>query len=87
MPETIAAFEKCLKCAPPAKEKEAILKDIADIKKVLSFRNSPPPASKPAAVIRKTVKAPPGKGSSGSGSSASKSGSGAVDKGGWDYVN
>lgn len=87
LPETIAAFEKCLKCAPPAKEKEAILKDIADIKKVLSFRNSPPPASKPAAVIRKTVKAAPGKGSSGSGSSASKSGSGAVDKGGWEYVN
>lgn len=36
--ETIAAFEECLKRNPPKQEKEAILKDIADIKKVLSYR-------------------------------------------------
>lgn len=36
--ETIAAFEECLKRNPPKSEREAILKDIADIKKVLSYR-------------------------------------------------
>lgn len=64
--ETISAFERCLKCNPPAKEKEAILKDIADIKKVMSFQ-APPPSAAPAAVIRA------GGSTSGSKSSPSKS--------------
>lgn len=37
--DTIKAFETALKCNPPAAEKEAILKDIADIKKILSVRD------------------------------------------------
>lgn len=48
--ETIKAFEKALQCNPPPAEKEAMLKDIADIKKILSVRNggTVPPASKDA---------------------------------------
>lgn len=52
--DTIKAFEQSLRCNPPAEEKEAILKDIADIKKILSVRSGAiePPASKtPAAKI------------------------------------
>lgn len=46
--DTIKAFETALTCNPPAAEKEAILKDIADIKKILSVRNggAEPPATK-----------------------------------------
>ncbi len=46
--DTIKAFETALTCNPPATEKEAILKDIADIKKILSVRSGSfePPASK-----------------------------------------
>ncbi len=46
--DTIKAFETALTCNPPAAEKEAILKDIADIKKILSVRSGgfEPPASK-----------------------------------------
>lgn len=46
--DTIKAFETALTCNPPAAEKEAILKDIADIKKILSVRNGgvEPPVSK-----------------------------------------
>ena len=52
--DTVKAFEQALKCNPPAQEKEAILKDIADIKKILSVRNGdvqPPPVKTPAAKI------------------------------------
>ncbi|MCC7530670.1 MAG: tetratricopeptide repeat protein, partial [Candidatus Melainabacteria bacterium] len=48
--DTIKAFETALKCNPPAAEKEAILKDIADIKKILSVKDSgaaPPAGSNP----------------------------------------
>jgi len=37
--DTIKAFEQALKCNPPVEEKTAIIKDIADIKKILSVRN------------------------------------------------
>lgn len=89
LPETISAFEKCLKCNPPVKEKEAILKDIADIKKVLSFQKSPPPASTaPSAVIRKSGSA---KGSTRSSAKASPRSTPAVgkkklDEGEWGYT-
>lgn len=48
--DTIKAFEQALKCNPPAEEKTAILKDIADIKKILSVRggNFEPPAGSSA---------------------------------------
>lgn len=48
--DTIKAFETALKCNPPAAEKEAIIKDIADIKKILSVRDGGvvPPAGKNA---------------------------------------
>lgn len=46
--DTMKAFEQALKCNPPPEEKEAIIKDIADIKKILSVRNGGvmPPESK-----------------------------------------
>ncbi len=46
--DTIKAFETALKCNPPPEEREAILKDIADIKKILSVRDGGvvPPAGK-----------------------------------------
>ena len=46
--DTIKAFETALKCNPPPEERDAMLKDIADIKKILSVRNGgvEPPASK-----------------------------------------
>jgi tetratricopeptide (TPR) repeat protein len=52
--DTIKAFQESLKCNPPAAEKEAILKDIADIQKILSVRGGsvqPPPSSTPPAKI------------------------------------
>jgi tetratricopeptide (TPR) repeat protein len=53
--DTIKAFEQALKCNPPAQEKAAILKDIADIKKILSVRGGsfepPAGASAPPAKI------------------------------------
>jgi len=57
--DTIKAFEQSLRCNPPAAEKEAIIKDIADIKKILSVRSGAiePPASKtPPAKIMNTGK-------------------------------
>lgn len=36
--QTIAAFERTLKCNPPESERAAILKDITDIRKVLSMQ-------------------------------------------------
>lgn len=48
--ETIKAFEKAMTCNPPATEKAAMIKDIADIKKILVARGQlPPPGQKPAA--------------------------------------
>ncbi|CAN5467774.1 hypothetical protein BH11CYA1_BH11CYA1_01340 [soil metagenome] len=38
LPETVSTFEKCLKLTMPAKEREAINRDIADIKKILAMR-------------------------------------------------
>jgi tetratricopeptide (TPR) repeat protein len=38
LPETISAFQSALKCAPPARDKALILRDIEDIKKVLAMR-------------------------------------------------
>ncbi|HNB22730.1 MAG TPA: tetratricopeptide repeat protein [Candidatus Melainabacteria bacterium] len=52
--DTVKAFEQALKCNPPAQEKEAILKDIADIKKILSVRSGdvqPPAVKTPPAKI------------------------------------
>ncbi len=40
--ETIATFEKTLQCNPPAAEKIAIQRDIADIKKILRSRGELP---------------------------------------------
>ena len=40
--ETINCFEKAMKFSPPPAEKEAMLKDIADIKKILSMQAPPP---------------------------------------------
>lgn len=42
--DTINCFNKAMKYNPPAAEKEAMLKDISDIKKILSMQG-PPPAS------------------------------------------
>jgi tetratricopeptide (TPR) repeat protein len=63
--DTIKAFEQALKCNPPPEEKTAILKDIADIKKILSVRGGTfaPPAGSSA---------PPAKIISGSKGGASK---------------
>lgn len=44
--ETINCFEKALKFQPPQAEKDAMLKDIADIKKILSMQAPPPAPSK-----------------------------------------
>jgi tetratricopeptide (TPR) repeat protein len=45
--ETIGAFEKAMTCNPPATEKAAMIKDIADIKKILVARGQlPPPGQK-----------------------------------------
>ncbi|MBX9949349.1 MAG: tetratricopeptide repeat protein [Candidatus Obscuribacterales bacterium] len=69
--ETIKAFEQSLKCNPPPQEKEAILKDIADIKKIIGVRsgNVQPPASKtpPARIIKegKQARGAPGAKSTG----------------------
>lgn len=43
--DTIICFQQAMKYAPPAQEKEAMLKDIADIKKILSMQAPPPVAS------------------------------------------
>lgn len=53
--ETINCFEKALKFQPPPAEKEAMLKDIADIKKILSMQAPPPVPTKPSS-IAKTLK-------------------------------
>lgn len=47
--DTINCFNKAMKYNPPAAEKEAMLKDIADIKKILSMQ-APPPGSAAATV-------------------------------------
>lgn len=52
--DTIKAFEQSLRCNPPAEEKDAIMKDIADIKKILSVRSGtiePPASTTPPAKI------------------------------------
>lgn len=77
--ETISAFDRCLKCNPPAKEKEAILKDIADIKKVMSFQ-APPPSAAPAAVIRHGGAVVSGKNAQAKGKSAAAKNAAAENK-------
>jgi tetratricopeptide (TPR) repeat protein len=49
--ETIDNFRKAIKCKPPAAERAAMEKDIADITKILTMQGSPPvvPATSPAA--------------------------------------
>jgi tetratricopeptide (TPR) repeat protein len=56
LPETIKTFEKCLKLNPPAKEKEAILRDIGDIKKVLANQAPPPITDTKSAAFKPAVK-------------------------------
>ncbi len=46
--ETVSTFQRVLKLNPPAAEKAAIQKDIADINKILSMQGGPPAASAPA---------------------------------------
>ena len=53
LPETVSTFEKCLKLTMPASERALIIRDIADIKKILACQ--PKSAPKPEIV--------PGKGS------------------------
>ncbi len=69
--DTMKAFEQALKCNPPVEEKEAILKDIADIKKILSMRNggAMPPEMKSDTPAAKIIS---GKRSSSAGGNASK---------------
>ena len=43
LPETVSTFEKCLKLTMPAKEREAINRDIAYIKKILAMRTKSDP--------------------------------------------
>lgn len=88
LPETVRAFEQALKCNPPPSEKEAMLKDIADIKKIISMQAPPPvqagahPAGrspdKPAPGRAATNKAPP--------PVPAKIDRQAMEKSGWDYV-
>ncbi|MBX9722160.1 MAG: tetratricopeptide repeat protein [Candidatus Obscuribacterales bacterium] len=58
--ETIACFQKAMKMnpPPPKEERENMLKDIADINKILSMQ-APPPAVSPSAAVKPT--APPAK--------------------------
>lgn len=64
--DTIASFQKAMKCvpAPPQSEKEAMLKDISDINKILSMQEPPKTAAKvqSGTVIRKSVKTGSGAG-------------------------
>jgi hypothetical protein len=50
--ETIATFERTLKCNPPAAEKIAIQRDIADIKKIMRMRGELPEPNASAANAR-----------------------------------
>ncbi len=47
--ETVATFQRALKCNPPAKDKAAIQQDILDINKILRMQAPPPIVSKVAA--------------------------------------
>ncbi|HEY9718291.1 MAG TPA: tetratricopeptide repeat protein [Trichormus sp.] len=47
--ETIDAFNRTLKCNPPQADKEAILGDIADIKKILRMQGGDAPQERPNA--------------------------------------
>jgi hypothetical protein len=52
--DTVATFEKALKCNPPAADKAALLRDIADIHKILraTGQEPMPGATKPAAATK-----------------------------------
>ncbi|HEY9679092.1 MAG TPA: tetratricopeptide repeat protein [Drouetiella sp.] len=43
--ETVATFQRALKCNPPAKDKAAIQQDIIDINKILRMQAPPPKAA------------------------------------------
>ncbi|MBS1956062.1 MAG: tetratricopeptide repeat protein [Cyanobacteria bacterium SZAS-4] len=47
--ETVATFQRALKCNPPAKDKAAIQQDILDINKILRMQAPPKVANTPAA--------------------------------------
>jgi tetratricopeptide (TPR) repeat protein len=69
--DTVATFEKALQCNPPAADKAALLRDIADIHKILRATGQEPMPSAPkppaAKVAQKGKKAaPPAKSVSGS---------------------
>jgi tetratricopeptide (TPR) repeat protein len=50
--ETVSTFEKCLKLTMPAGERAAIIRDIADINKILAMRQ-PKSAAKPETISKK----------------------------------
>ena len=83
LPETIATFEKALKCAPPKAEKEAMEKDIADIKKVLASRGEPYVEAKvaPAAKKSNADKCQTGKAAAKAGKATLKAGEAATKEG------
>ena len=54
--DTINCFNKAMKYNPPAAEKEAMLKDIADIKKILSMQAPPPAAANASTAKASTAK-------------------------------
>lgn len=47
--ETVATFQKALKCNPPSKDRAAIQQDITDINKILRMQAPPPKAAAAAA--------------------------------------
>jgi len=56
--ETVATFQRALKCNPPAKDRAAIEQDIKDINKILRMQAPPPKVANTATKTKRQSQAP-----------------------------